>query len=286
MCSPYLYGMNTPISSKDYDGRDVIVVVQSTTKGTDSGHMYILVTNYKRVYLKVMENGKEVTKTYYVRSETKPYIFAQNMPGDPDGATEVVPKTIEEKEALLDEQSVVSYTLDKDEGVLGSEFSDDVKNLNPDLDPNQMYFLPEEVEAERGIKADLKKMDDKGVPYQHIMVDGEYVVNDCSTIIVDLLNGAGLTSDDFGMTKVTSSDGTVTVSSPTPNEISLDLDAMIKDGKSIERVIGNEHYYKNIKRSEAEDLIRMYIDSWIEKGRPNTPSGRNDSDDYEIEPED
>ena len=68
--------------------------------------------------------------------------MAENIAGKSTLSATVV-KALNNKsnvEAFLDNNAVVSYTMDKDQGILGSEFSDDVKDLNPDLDMTKTYF--------------------------------------------------------------------------------------------------------------------------------------------------
>ena len=70
--SPYNFVINNPISAKDPDGKDVYLIIWATAEGSP-GHAAIAVSNYMEVQTKVIENGKEITKTEQVPTGTFTY---------------------------------------------------------------------------------------------------------------------------------------------------------------------------------------------------------------------
>ena len=75
--SPYSYALNNPNIYNDPDGKDVILMVWAT--GNGYGHAAIAVSNYKTEYYKVIENGKEITKSRQVKDGT--YTYYDLWPG-------------------------------------------------------------------------------------------------------------------------------------------------------------------------------------------------------------
>ena len=67
--SAYNYVANTPLMAIDPDGKDVYLLVWKTKEG-ESGHAAIAVDNYKMVETKVVESGKEITKTEWIKDGT------------------------------------------------------------------------------------------------------------------------------------------------------------------------------------------------------------------------
>lgn len=260
MLNPRCRAIASPVIAVDPDGKDVIVVCVAVTTEHDPGHMVIIVSNYEAVNVQVEENGQTVTKTYYTLSETAPYLMAENIAGKSTLSATVV-KALNNKsnvEAFLDNNAVVSYTMDKDQGILGSEFSDDVKDLNPDLDMTKTYFTQEEVQSELDIVGDLKELNANGPSLGYGLSEtGELEATDCSTLIVDLLQGAGLVDDDdFGLTTFTEPESGLTFSTPTPTEISFDLEAMSKEKDSgVTEKINSQGRYNQRDRAAAEKFL-------------------------------
>ena len=258
--SPFSSSMLNPIVAKDVDGEDVIVTIVMLTSENNSGHCAIFVSTYDKVMITVEENGKKVQKTYYTLSTTVPYVMAENIVGlETYSATITEAYSITRKNQFVENSAVVSYEMDKDQGILGEQFSESIKKLNPDLNLKKTYFLPEQVEVERKMLEQISQMKQTGEHYYHDLDEnGEYIVNDCSTIIVELLTGAGLVKDpSFGLTTATNSG--YTISTPTPTEISYDLEEMSKKDKSISQIVGREGDFSARSKEKAKAFLEKMI---------------------------
>lgn len=90
--SPYAFVANNPINATDPNGKDIYLIVWATANG-ENGHAAIAVSNYRAIESKVIENGKEVTKTSYVKDGSFTYydLFPAPPGADADNATKNIP---------------------------------------------------------------------------------------------------------------------------------------------------------------------------------------------------
>ncbi|MBI3134509.1 MAG: hypothetical protein HYZ14_07500 [Bacteroidetes bacterium] len=104
---------------------------------------------------------------------------------------------------------------------------------------------------------------------------------------MDLLKAGELVTDpSFGLTKGSIAEGEIQVETPTPNQIALDLNKMMTEGKAIERTLWDDEIDgKNITKENAEDFVNKMLkqhESYIRGGGNKGES----SEEEQIEIED
>lgn len=222
--SPYNFSNNSPLVYKDPDGRDIIVAVVHATTPDYSGHAAIYVTHYEPVIVTVIENNREVHRTYY---RATGFTSIENWPRGRGSATIYEEHSFSESGDILG-KSAVNFVVQKDESTLNANDFD--LNLNPNLSPGEKLYTFDQVKDEM-------KIEDKGFELSIIPTPpGEYNPNyythgsgcsnqnDCSSLPVKMLELIGLVEEGsgFGVTSTTADDGT-RLEFYTPNQIGIDL---------------------------------------------------------------
>ena len=232
--SPYSYAFNKPMYLRDFDGKDVIVVITSQAKTPtvdqplgDLGHVTLAVSNYTSVTLWVVNaQGERMQKTFFVKTGTMTLI--QNNPGTNQSNPALDVSQVSED---YPNSKIAFYVLNEDVGtptIAGNMGGGDQEWMidpnQPDYDPSKEYFTEEQVEEEITIIRRTAEIAGTEEPYKHYFLDedGNLDQNDCGSLVVDLLSTAGLADPSLGLREYDLNEDE-SISACTPEHIDEDL---------------------------------------------------------------
>jgi len=225
--------------------------------------MTLYVTTYKEVKIKVVENGMTVTKTYFTPSGIAQI---QNLPNGKGSATSVSTDINMVRNSFV--SSTVDYKVHEvSGGQSGSEFD---PKLNPNLDPQKLYYTYEEIADEKAIYDEANGLK-KSTANQYAHGDGKNLdnQNDCSSLIVDLLIVGKIIKESqkgqFATTVVVDGQN---YSFYTPNQIGIAL-------KAYPGVIMDKSAFSNMTSENA----KTYLKNRISLEKKENSSQSNNSDD-------
>jgi RHS repeat-associated protein len=267
--SLYSFANNSPMYFVDPNGRDIIVAVSNASTPVsnppDVGHVKIYVTRYRDVQVKVMENGKEVMKTFYVANG---YYEIENQPennphGNSTPNTTIVtehhgnPRKSANRTDKEFGDNAANYFVEIDKGVDGTDFD---QNLNPNLNLNQKFFTVDEIKNEQLISDDALALE--SLPQQHYQHgEGCSSQNDCASLVVNYLIKIGKVTagSDFGKISLAVKGQTYTFY--VPNKVGLDLENKL----GLNAYVGDWDEYQKMTQQNSEDFMKEEITNELER---------------------
>jgi len=270
--APYVGMENSPVILMDPDGKDVIVTIEAGATRPNgiyagaTGHTRIFVSEYREVALQVEENGKSITKTYYVK--TGRLIMAENLPREKTQAKFAKPGSeVTNEHTLKKNYPLGNYYLDKDKGISGSEFDKNLNKDNRDFSTENTYYTPEEVDAELKVLEEGERIlkENKVYGYKVDFSTGEVDQKNCVSLVSRLLVAGGLANEGIGLQKV-NFEGTDFMFYSV-DQLGKDLEKLMQVDKNIEYVIGKGEHFR-LDTDNSDLLIKNELSKKKAQSRP------------------